>query len=76
MTSVGGGLCCGQEGPMVHIASCVAYNLSQVRYLILLYVKKQMKYKKFPRLSRIFKKFQNDQDRRDFVTTGSSAGIK
>ena len=61
--AVGGGLCVGQEGPMIHIGACVAWNMSQ------------MKFSKIPKVSRAFRKFQNDKDKRDFVTSGASMGV-
>ena len=47
---------------MIHIGAMMGWNISQ------------MKYKAFPRLSKLFKKFQNDRDKRDFVASGAAAG--
>ncbi len=48
---------------MIHIGSMLGWNISQ------------MKYKNFPRLSELFRKFQNDKDKRDFVASGAAAGV-
>ncbi len=33
MCAVGSGLCCGFEGPMIHIGASCGYNLSQMKFL-------------------------------------------
>ena len=35
----------------------------------------QMKFSSIPRISYLFRKFQNDKDKRDFVTSGASMGV-
>eukprot|EP01116_Phalansterium_solitarium_P016825 TRINITY_DN3999_c0_g1_i1.p1 TRINITY_DN3999_c0_g1~~TRINITY_DN3999_c0_g1_i1.p1 ORF type:complete len:333 (-),score=35.59 TRINITY_DN3999_c0_g1_i1:159-1157(-) len=61
--SVGGGLCVGQEGPMVHIGAAVAYNITQ------------FKPRWWPALARAMRTFQNAKDRKEFITMGSAAGV-
>ena len=58
--SVGGGLCVGKEGPMVHTGAVVAANVSHgwrgcgVKH---------------------WKSFRNDTDKRNFVSGGCAAGV-
>jgi H+/Cl- antiporter ClcA len=48
---------------MIHIGAMLAWNISQ------------MKYKAFPKLAQMFRKFQNDRDKRDFVSSGAACGV-
>jgi H+/Cl- antiporter ClcA len=48
---------------MIHIGAMIGWNTSQ------------MKFRKFPRLSQLFQKFQNDRDKRDFVASGAASGV-
>lgn len=63
IAAVSAGLDLGKEGPLVHIASCIAYLLGQggsdkhkLNWRWLRYVK-------------------NDRDRRDLITCGASSGV-
>ena len=61
--SVAGGLICGKEGPLVHTGSVVA--------VILCELKNDKKTYGFPELNR----FNNDREKRDFVSIGAAAGV-
>ncbi|KAL8171357.1 hypothetical protein V2J09_023161 [Rumex salicifolius] len=61
--SVGGGLALGKEGPLVHTGACIASLLGQGG---------STKYHLSPRWLQVF---NNDRDRRDFVTCGCAAGV-
>jgi len=57
------GLILGPEGPMIHIGSMLGGAIGQVK-------SKTLKW--YPK---IFWKYHNDRDRRDFISTGASAGV-
>ncbi|CAB3397413.1 unnamed protein product [Caenorhabditis bovis] len=61
--SVGGGLCAGKEGPMIHSGAVVGAGVSQGRSVSL------------GLDSGMFKEFRNDRERRDFVSAGAAAGV-
>ena len=61
--SVGGGMICGKEGPLVHTGSIYANIYSHIPKLGNLL--------KLPQL----KVFRNDHDKRDFVSGGAAAGV-
>ncbi|CAH1780242.1 unnamed protein product [Owenia fusiformis] len=61
--SVGGGLACGKEGPMIHSGSIVAAGISQGRSKL---CNKDFK---------VFEYFRSDNERRDFVSGGAAAGV-
>lgn len=57
------GLVLGPEGPMFHIGSTLGASLSQFRS------------KTLGIYSNLFWKYQNDVDKRDFISCGAAAGI-
>ncbi|GAM29080.1 hypothetical protein SAMD00019534_122560 [Acytostelium subglobosum LB1] len=57
------GLVLGPEGPMIHIGSMVGGAIGQV---------KSKTFKWYPKL---FWRYHNDRDRRDFISTGAAAGV-
>ncbi|GAM27511.1 hypothetical protein SAMD00019534_106870, partial [Acytostelium subglobosum LB1] len=61
--SYSSGLFVGPEGPMIHIGSAIGAAVSQFRVASLGF---------YPKL---FLQYQNDRDKRDFVTVGSASGI-
>ena len=61
--SVGGGMICGKEGPLVHTGSIYANIYS--------HIPKLANWLKLPQL----KVFRNDHDKRDFVSGGAAAGV-
>ena len=63
ITSVSGGLACGKEGPMIHCGAVIAAGVSQGKSTSL--------GKDF----RIFRKFREDKEKRDFVSAGAAAGV-
>jgi chloride channel 7 len=60
--AVSGGLAVGKEGPLIHSGSVIAANLSHLPKLA-------------PRFGRVFKRFRNDQAKRDFVSCGAASGV-
>ena len=63
LCSVGGGLVCGKEGPMIHAGAIIAGGLSQGSS------------KTFRWRTMLLKRFRNDHDKRDFVSAGAAAGV-
>eukprot|EP01132_Coremiostelium_polycephalum_P000989 gene989-1255_t len=61
--SYSSGLVLGPEGPMIHIGSMVGGAVGQVK-------SKTLKW--YPK---VFWRYHNDRDRRDFISTGCAAGI-
>ncbi|KYR02106.1 chloride channel protein [Tieghemostelium lacteum] len=61
--SFSSGLILGPEGPMIHIGSMIGGAVGQVKSKTL---------KCYPKM---FWKYHNDRDRRDFISTGAAAGI-
>lgn len=61
--SFSSGLVLGPEGPMFHIGSTVGAAVSQFRS------------KTFNVYTNIFWRYQNDRDKRDFISCGAAAGI-
>ncbi|KAM9979476.1 hypothetical protein ACTFIY_008714 [Dictyostelium cf. discoideum] len=57
------GLILGPEGPMIHIGSMLGGAIGQVK-------SKTLKW--YPK---VFWKYHNDRDRRDFISTGAAAGV-
>ncbi|EGC38534.1 hypothetical protein DICPUDRAFT_93809 [Dictyostelium purpureum] len=57
------GLILGPEGPMIHIGSMLGGAIGQVKSKTLRWYPK------------IFWKYHNDRDRRDFISTGAAAGV-
>ncbi|EFA85505.1 chloride channel protein [Heterostelium album PN500] len=57
------GLILGPEGPMIHIGSMIGGAIGQVK-------SKTLKW--YPK---IFWRYHNDRDRRDFISTGAAAGV-
>lgn len=60
--SVGGGLCVGKEGPLVHTGSVLGANISHGFDIC------TARFKKWNR-------FRNDSSKRDFVSGGCAAGV-
>jgi H+/Cl- antiporter ClcA len=60
--SVGGGLCVGKEGPLVHTGSVLGANISHGLDIC------TARFKKWNR-------FRNDSLKRDFVSGGCAAGV-
>lgn len=63
--SVAGGLPCGKEGPMIHTGAIVAAGMSQGQ------AESIKSCKRLP----LFQSFRNDNDKRDFVSSGAAAGV-
>uniref|UniRef100_A0A8R1DIT4 Chloride channel protein n=1 Tax=Caenorhabditis japonica TaxID=281687 RepID=A0A8R1DIT4_CAEJA len=61
--SVGGGLCAGKEGPMIHSGAVVGAGISQGKSYSL-----GIDFG-------VFREFRNDRERRDFVSAGAAAGV-
>lgn len=57
-------LALGPEGPMVHIGAMVGGGISGSKSKTLRF-----------RLPRIFEQLRNDRDQRDFIASGTAAGI-
>jgi chloride channel 7 len=62
--SVASGLPCGKEGPMIHTGAILAAGISQGQ-------SESVKVCRFP----FFRSFRNDNDKRDFVSSGAAAGV-
>lgn len=63
--SVAGGLPCGKEGPMIHTGAVIAAGISQG----------QAESVKWCKSLPFFQSFRNDNDKRDFVSSGAAAGV-
>eukprot|EP00758_Cryptobia_borreli_P003024 Tbor_TRINITY_DN3464_c0_g1::TRINITY_DN3464_c0_g1_i1::g.3780::m.3780/K05016/CLCN7; chloride channel 7 len=61
--SVGAGLPCGKEGPMIHSGACIAAGVSTA------------KSSKFHFDTGLLKEFRNNREKRNFVTAGAAAGV-
>eukprot|EP01133_Synstelium_polycarpum_P018156 gene18156-21713_t len=61
--SYSSGLVVGPEGPMIHIGSAIGAAISQFR---------SSTFDFYPKL---FLQYQNDRDKRDFISVGSASGI-
>eukprot|EP01133_Synstelium_polycarpum_P004082 gene4082-4755_t len=57
------GLILGPEGPMIHIGSMIGGAIGQVKSKTLRWYPK------------VFWRYHNDRDRRDFISTGAAAGV-
>lgn len=63
VTSVVGGLAVGKEGPMIHCGAVIAAGISQGKSTT------------FRKDCRVFEKFREDHEKRDFVSAGAAAGV-
>ena len=71
MFSVAGGLPCGKEGPMIHTGAIVAAGVSQGRAESVQLLRRVGA----ARSGGLFSSFRNDNDKRDFVSSGAAAGV-
>lgn len=63
--SVGSGLVCGPEGPMIHIGAAIASGVTRADKL----------YSNFNLSPSVLASFHNDRDRREFICAGAGAGM-
>ena len=61
--SVSGGLPVGKEGPMIHSGGAIGASIAQGKWTSLKYS------------TRYFKEFRNNLEKRDFVASGTAAGV-